>query len=215
MRGRIDDPITINPGFGKSAFSRIEIREIVGAVAFLSLAMAIVLSRGLAGLASGIRLEVFLVYLGISAVLVVFSFLLHELAHKFVAQRYGAWAEFRMYPGGLMIALLMSMMGFLFAAPGAVYIQGRITKEMNGRISMAGPLVNLLLSTGAVLFMPFTDGILFLAVYLMAYFNAFLAIFNMLPIPPLDGSKIVPWNKGVYTAMLIWGAALLILALTL
>ena len=210
MRGH-DDPIAVNPGFRKPVFSRTEIREIAGAVTLLSVAMAIVLSGGLAGLyRTGPGM--FILLLAISAVLIVFSFLLHELAHKFTAQKYGAWAEFRMYPGGLMLAIVMSLFGFLFAAPGAVYINGRITEEMNGRISMAGPLVNLLLATGAVVFVPFTTGILSDVAFMMAYFNAFLALFNMLPIPPLDGSKIFRWNRGAYIAMFSWGIVVLALA---
>lgn len=210
MRG-YDDPIVVNPGFKKPVFSRTEIREIVGAVTLLSVAMAIVLSGGLTGL-YGTGPAMFLVLLGISAILIVFSFLLHELAHKFVAQKYGAWAEFRMYPGGLMLAIVMSLFGFLFAAPGAVYIEGRITEEMNGRISMSGPLTNLLLATCAVVFVPFTEGILSDVAFMMAYFNAFLALFNMLPIPPLDGSKIFRWNRVAYVVMFGWGIAVLALA---
>ena len=210
MRG-YDDPIVVNPGFKKPVFSRTEIREIVGAVTLLSVAMAIVLSGGLPGL-YGTGPAMFLMLLAISAILIVFSFLLHELAHKFVAQKYGARAEFRMYPGGLMLAIVMSLFGFLFAAPGAVYIEGRITEEMNGRISMSGPLTNLLLATCAVVFVPFTDGILSDVAFMMAYFNAFLALFNMLPVPPLDGSKIFRWNKIAYVVMFGWGIAVLALA---
>lgn len=210
MRG-YDDPIVVNPGFKKPVFSRTEIREIVGAVTLLSVAMTIVLSGGLPGL-YGTGPAMFLMLLAISAILIVFSFLLHELAHKFVAQKYGARAEFRMYPGGLMLAIVMSLFGFLFAAPGAVYIEGRITEEMNGRISMSGPLTNLLLATCAVVFVPFTDGILSDVASMMAYFNAFLALFNMLPVPPLDGSKIFRWNKVAYVVMFGWGIAVLALA---
>ncbi|UCC92947.1 MAG: hypothetical protein JSW25_09845, partial [Thermoplasmata archaeon] len=48
------------------------------------------------------------------------GFFLHEMAHKFVAQRYGCWAEFRYSQQGLLIALVLSAVaGFLFAAPGA------------------------------------------------------------------------------------------------
>ena len=211
---RHNGPISVNPGFKKPVFSRIEIKDITLAVILLSVAMAIVLSGGLAGLYS-IGYELFLLFLAISAVLIIFSFMLHELAHKFVAQKYGAWAEFRMHPRGVMFALLMSLFGFLFAAPGAVYIQGRITQEMNGRISMAGPLVNLMLATGALLFMPFTGGILYLVVYMMSYFNAFLALFNLLPIPPLDGSKVIGWNRPVYAVMLAWSIVVLALSFLL
>lgn len=35
---------------------------------------------------------------------------------------------------------------------------------------------------------------------MLANLNAFLAFFNLLPIPPLDGSKILAWNAPVYIA---------------
>ena len=48
--------------------------------------------------------------------------------------------------------------------------------------------------------------------FLLGYMNAFLALFNMLPIPPLDGSKIYKWNPAVYIMMLVASATLLLVA---
>ncbi|MDI6855821.1 MAG: site-2 protease family protein, partial [Candidatus Thermoplasmatota archaeon] len=84
----------------------------------------------------------------IALLAVATGFLLHELMHKLVAQKYGCWAEYRAFPFGLVLALLMSAAGFVFAAPGAVYIMGSITKKENGKISLAGPLINIVI--GAV-----------------------------------------------------------------
>src|SRR3989338_4890519 len=51
------------------------------------------------------------------------AFIAHELiGHKLVAQRFGAEAEFKAWPMGLLLALVTSFFGFIFAAPGAVYI---------------------------------------------------------------------------------------------
>jgi Zn-dependent protease len=60
----------------------------------------------------------------ITAVGVGTGFMLHELAHKFVAQRYGYWAEYKASPMGLIFTVVMAaMFGFVFAAPGAVMIR--------------------------------------------------------------------------------------------
>jgi Zn-dependent protease len=149
----------------------------------------------------------------VAAAAVVTGFLLHELMHKVVAQRYGAWAEFRLYPLGLVLALTFSLFGFVFAAPGAVYIQGRLTPKQNGLVSLAGPLTNV--GVGSVFlvatFLVPGAGLLTYALGVVATINMFLGLFNLLPIPPLDGSKVLAWNIPVYILMLgVTGFLLLI-----
>lgn len=127
------------------------------------------------------------------------AFFCHEMAHKYVGQRYGYWSEFRMYPLGLLIALFLGIFaGFVFAAPGAVQIFGRPTQEEEGKISMAGPTTNLLL--GIVFFSIFTvsTGTVRILSFYVSYINVFLALFNLIPFGPLDGLKIFNWNKGMW-----------------
>ena len=81
-----------------------------------------------------------------SALTVGLGVVLHELAHKIVAQRYGSWSEFRAEPL-LLFAILMAFAGFVFAAPGAVVIfNPYLTREQSGKIAVAGPLTNVALS---------------------------------------------------------------------
>ncbi len=140
------------------------------------------------------------------------SFLIHEMSHKIVAQRYGSWAEFRMSPIMLAIMLLLVYeFGFLFAAPGAVMIYGgHIGKRENGRISLAGPLSNLLLGFA---FFPLLSetGVLYEIGRYGVIINVALALFNMIPFSVFDGRKIWAWNKPVYLAVVI--AALLLLVI--
>ncbi len=64
-----------------------------------------------------------LVYFGIALLTVGIGFILHEMAHKFVAIRYGYWAEFVKDNTMLLIAVVMAaLVGFVFAAPGATVI---------------------------------------------------------------------------------------------
>src|SRR5438445_6953135 len=76
---------------------------------------------------------------------VVTGFFLHELMHKVVAQRYGAWAEFRSNRSGLILAIATGLFGIVSAAPGAVYIAGPLTRQQNGRASLAAPRTHLAL----------------------------------------------------------------------
>lgn len=139
------------------------------------------------------------------------GFLLHELAHKVVAQRYGFFAEFRADFMMLVIAVAFSFFGFILAAPGAVFIHGNITKEKNGKISLAGPLTNIILSIiflGLFLALRPENFFLNLTLKYGMLINAWLAAFNMIPIWNFDGHKILDWNKGVYAITLIVAIAL-------
>jgi Zn-dependent protease len=197
--------VYVPPGYGKIRFSRKEALHIIVSVAALTFAffMTFVYGRQLSQ-------DRMLYYLAASALAVLTGFLLHELAHKFVAQRYGAWAEFRAYPTGLLFAMFFAFIaGIVFAAPGAVYIQGRITERQNGLISLAGPATNLAFGAFCIgLMLVFRSDLLFI----VGWINLFLAVFNLVPVGPLDGAKVFRWNKIAYAGVM--GAATAMLVLT-
>ncbi len=88
------------------------------------------------------------------------GFVFHEIAHKFMAIRYGFWAEYRLWIGGILLALITAYFGFVFAAPGAVYIHGAyISREENGKIALAGPTTNILLALFFLLLASSSTGI--------------------------------------------------------
>ena len=198
MPYRPEYTIEINPNFGRRmSVGKEEMKHIAIAVLALSISFTI-LYMDIKGFFSSNWIINTLGWFGFSLVAVTSSFLIHELAHKFVAQRMGAWAEFRMYPAGLILGLIMSALGFLIAAPGAVMISGRINDKDNGLISLAGPAVNGVLAVIFYILMILTTGYASILFYLIAHLNIILAIFNMIPIMPFDGSKIYKWNKTVY-----------------
>ncbi len=137
------------------------------------------------------------------------SFLLHELAHKVVAQRYNMWAEFRMSPSMLMFAVgLAYLAGMLFAAPGAVQIYGNYaTREQIGRIGAAGPLMNILLALAFIPLVGMTGSFGGVGIRDIGSFgvliNLWLAFFNMLPFSVLDGKKVLVWSKGAFAGIII------------
>jgi Zn-dependent protease len=156
------------------------------------------------------------------SVLAAPAFILHELAHKFVAQKYGFWGEFRLIPFGVVLTIISIVSPFKLVGPGAVMISGaNITREKNGRISLAGPITNFVLMGVCLLFVPvipFTVSFPgspiqtpFLVV--LAQLNAIIAVFNLLPISVLDGRKIFSWNKTAWVVSialsgLFWGVTL-------
>jgi Zn-dependent protease len=130
------------------------------------------------------------------------GFLLHEIAHKITAIRFGCVAVYRAWMEGLVLAVLFAFATggrFVFAAPGAVYIfKPFLTRRENGLISVAGPAMNILLAMGFALFMLIPNTTMQLIGAWGYTVNIFLAFFNMLPIPPLDGSKVLGWNPAVW-----------------
>ncbi|MEA4956160.1 hypothetical protein SDC9_03541 [bioreactor metagenome] len=144
------------------------------------------------------------------------GFILHEIAHKITAMRYGYWAEYKTWTPGLFIALISTAFGFIFAAPGAVHIYGQyMTDRENGIISISGPLTNIALSliflAAALLLSNFYIGIfnplfytpswatiLFETCILGFSINAFLALFNLIPIGILDGAKVFRWDPFIW-----------------
>jgi Zn-dependent protease len=156
------------------------------------------------------------------------GFLLHELAHKFVAQHYGYRAEYKASIFGLVLTIAMALtIGIVFAAPGAVMIRkplystpqptysyegddaywDRLERKMGSEdlwISLAGPMTNIILT--AFFFALLMSGLLgsmllISAAYVALRINLMLAAFNLIPIDPLDGGKIFRGNPLVWAAV--------------
>jgi Zn-dependent protease len=161
----------------------------------------------------------------ISTVGVSTGFLLHEMAHKFIAMRYGYWAEYRANRNGLILAVVMAFAGFIFAAPGAVMIsrttppqefylqdpvgQEKLIKQAKREelwISLAGPLTNVVLAI--FFFLLLASGIAGSSLWYQAanfalFINLVLAAFNLLPVGPLDGKKIFNSNRLVWAVVAV------------
>ncbi len=182
--------------------SDIEINDLVKAWLIISLAFTILLNGFAFNLGT-------LLILLLSAVTVGTGFLLHELAHKLVAQRYHCWAEFRSDNTMLLFALFSSMLGFIFAAPGAVIIYGpHITKRENGIISAAGPLTNFILASLFLALLFFPHAFVQAVASYGFRINTWIGLFNMLPFFIFDGAKIFRWSKIVWGSMLVLGIVL-------
>jgi Zn-dependent protease len=127
------------------------------------------------------------------------AFLLHELAHKFAAQRFGLWAEFRINNFGLMITLLSFISPFKLVAPGAVVIAGLMHGDEYGKIALAGPVTNIAQAI-LYLFIRFlsSNPIVVLLAYIGITINASLALFNLLPFGIFDGVKVLKWDWRIW-----------------
>ncbi|MBR3155605.1 MAG: site-2 protease family protein [Methanobrevibacter sp.] len=198
-------------------FTSSEVRDLIIAFIVISLCFAIA--------NAGRNMNAILTILPYIMVGVGTGFILHELGHKLVSMKYGYWAEFKLWPQGLIFALITSFFGFVFAAPGAVYTYANhMTDEINGKISIAGPVVNIILALIflaigiAVYRSAFTSqtAVIIFTVCLVGYsVNSFLAVFNLLPIGNLDGSKVLRWNVGIWIVTIAIAAALTAASMTI
>ena len=154
----------------------------------------------------------------LSIIILIFSVILHEVSHGFMADRLGdptarLAGRLTLNPlkhidpvGSIIVPFITSLFGFTFGwAKPVPYNPYNLKNRRQGEllIALAGPASNLLLAlifgtilrftvagitdqATAVAWMPF-----FNIVSTIVIINIVLAIFNLIPLPPLDGSKIL------------------------
>ncbi len=186
-------------------FSKIEVEHLVQATMAFTLALAFMSVGGILG---AIGSPAHFVMGGIVYFIAIApAFVVHELAHKFMARKYGCWAEFRASPGGLRFGIfLAAISGIVFMAPGAVMVAGNTTKPQFGKIALAGPVSNVVLWLfGLSLVLAGMGGNPLMEMILTPWMwgNAVLGTFNMLPFGPLDGKKIKSWSDSIFWVWMI------------
>ncbi len=193
-------------GYREHVQLSVEVTDIIIADAALTVAFALVFAGGIGSL----TLSKFLYYIPIAFVAVSLSFILHEYMHKVVAQKFGAIAAFRRWDSGIAITLLSSLFGFLIGLPGATMIYtNSFTREEEGYVSLAGPLTNFAVFLAIFALGTVASSYFVLSHYIQVMISTtlficvWLAFFNMLPIYPLDGSKVLRWNRGVYAVTMV------------
>lgn len=164
-----------------------------------------------------------IVKIATSALAVFIAIIAHEIAHGFVAKRLGddtAQEQGRLSLNPLKhidvfgtvilpILLFLAKTGFIFGWAKPVPIDYSKLRSKYGIIlvASAGVLMNFLLAGLSSLMLklsllipaPALSGILAMFWLQMIFFNIVLAVFNLLPIPPLDGSKILlGWSDNHY-----------------
>ncbi len=132
---------------------------------------------------------------------VVFALVIHEFSHAWVANKLGDPTA--RYSGRLTLnpmahldpigTLMILLVGFGYAKPVPVdtrYLSNPRVDMM--KIAFAGPAANLLLAFigGTIIRSGFVGGTILSMIFLFTQINIMLAVFNMIPIPPLDGSQI-------------------------
>jgi Zn-dependent protease len=162
----------------------------------LAIAVLLVIGVGLSYIFFASSSESLVLVASASAAIFTTSFVVHEIAHKVTAQRRGLWAEFRLTLWGSLLTAIFIILpvAFKIISPGAVMISGPASMDEIGKISMAGPTTNIIMSTVLIVaaFAPTPIQWIFV---IGALFNGYIAVFNLIPLGILDGYKIFNWNK--------------------
>jgi Zn-dependent protease len=186
-------------------FSKTEINHLTLATLAFTMALAFMFSGGIMGALSDP--SAFLVYGVLALVTFTPGFLVHEIAHKIQARKYGCWAEFRASPSGLRFGVLLAaILGIVFMAPGAVMVAGNTTREQFGKVALAGPVSNVVLwciGLASAVAIGGAGGIADDVIYYWMWANGILGALNMLPFGPLDGKKIKTWSDVMFWLWLI------------
>lgn len=147
-----------------------------------------------------------------SLVVVIFSVVLHELAHGYAARALGDHTaedagRLTLNPlphldpvGSVLVPIICyfaGLPGFAWAKP-VPYNPAMLTKDLrNGplKVALAGPATNLVLlvlfGLMARFMVPGGDQQFIAGLTFVAIVNAFLGILNLIPVPPFDGSKLI------------------------
>ncbi len=150
--------------------------------------------------------------------ILLFSAILHEVAHGFVAERLGdptarLAGRLTLNPKAHIDPLMSILLPLILMISGSPIILGaakpvpidpfnlRDGRKDLGLVSLAGPLTNIVLAILASFlikiipflgFIPFElSSFIYFILAQMVHLNLLLGIFNLIPIPPLDGSKII------------------------
>jgi len=150
-------------------------------------------------------------------VAVVLGFVVHELAHKYVAIKKGFLASFMFDVRWALISLLTTFLPIKLLATGYVAIIGNVSPRDSGEIAAAGPITNILISLISLVILRIIALFLnipwvFSLLSAITYVNSWLALFNLLPISPLDGSKVLGWNIKNWAYLFVSSIIMLLLA---
>ncbi len=165
-----------------------------------------------------------LMFLVITAIVSI-AVIPHELAHRWSARRMGCYSRYVLSPFGLIMTLITAipfipfkviMVGFTLVVP--TRYDPIFLKKLNGIVSYMGPLTNILIATGSLTIYALLvklgvySPILYFFLLYSTYINAWIAIFNLIPIPPLDGSKIITWKPILWIITLLFSIGLYIVS---
>ncbi|MDY6771185.1 MAG: metalloprotease [Candidatus Nanohaloarchaea archaeon] len=213
-------------GEGQTAYEHTseEVRDLIVSAVALSFAFTLTVFGGDRTF-SFVLQPSFLKYFLITGVVVGLSLVAKEMAQKGTSRALESYATYEIWPPGIVIAILSSFLGVVFAAVGGIVISSEYTEragrwqinlspQQMGIIASIGPLVNLTVGMGLVMLSPLVPmfGLERNIFLIGGEINALLALFAMVPFGPVDGKKVLRWNTVIW--LFIVAMSLAVFALT-
>ena len=160
-------------------------------------------------------------YLGPTAAAIVVGMVVHEMMHRNTARKYGMRSSYVVNWLGVLVTLVSAVLPIKLLAPGytkvVAYGYGASKKGLIRSVA-AGPASNIALSLAALaagLAVRHVSSLAYLWLVGFSNVNAYLALFNLLPIPPLDGSKLFSWDLPLWLTTIVTSGALFAVTLVI
>lgn len=155
------------------------------------------------------------ILIGIYVLMGGVALILHEIGHWYLTRKYECYTEVRFWGLGAVIMLITSwLFGNVFAQPTLTLVRHRVPLEQRsiGLIMLSGPALSVLIALLCLCLVPL--GGLFAEAGMIGFMiNLMTGIFELLPIPPCDGSDVRQWSLAVW-ALVFLPLMILYLAVT-
>ncbi len=135
-----------------------------------------------------------------------FVLVLHDLTHRYYATKYNADVEYKFWGLGTLIMFITAFfIGVVFAVPARTVINNddkKLDTRQQAIIYLSGPMMSTALAVGFILLVP-VGGFLATVCLLGVSMNLLAALYSMMPVDPLDGSKVFVWKKPAWAVVFI------------
>jgi Zn-dependent protease len=133
------------------------------------------------------------------------TWIIHELAHYYFANRYGTQTELRFWGiGSLALVLTTLLFGVAFGSPARIIINNsdKLEKNKIGIINLAGPIISLVLSIIFALLILLGRDYAFIGVRGLPI-SMIACVFSLIPIEPMEGKKVLEWNEEIWALIFL------------
>ena len=129
---------------------------------------------------------------------------------RFLSERYGYRINFTLFTSGIIFALVTSIFGFIISLPGSTRVIGSVNNEIEGKIALSSPLMNIVLGAILSAFSFISSGTLSEIFIIISGSSLMVAVFSSLPVPLLPGYSILKWNFYIYIIELAFSVTFLV-----